>query len=116
MTQINGLKSTITRVTANRFNLDSIDSTSFSAYVSGGIWQNLAVNVFGIVLNSVEPENKFMIYYYDPVTQKFSHPQINTSGPDYQGGAQISVVENFNITSKKFNFLDEGQAIQLGLD
>jgi len=114
MTQINGLKSTITRVSVNRFNLDSIDSTSFSAYVSGGIWQNLAVNVFGIVLNSVEPENKFMIYYYDPVSQKFDIPQINTAGPAYQGGAQISVVENFNITSKKFNFLDEGQAIQLG--
>jgi hypothetical protein len=32
----------------------------------------------------------------------------------YPGGALIAIRENFSINSKKFNFLDEGQNIQLG--
>ena len=40
-------------------------------------------------------------------------PQVNDPGT-YIGGGQIAVRDNFRIVSKKFNFIEEGQNIQLG--
>ncbi|MBS0654047.1 MAG: hypothetical protein JSR39_11050, partial [Verrucomicrobia bacterium] len=33
---------------------------------------------------------------------------------DYVGGGEIAIRDNFSIISKKFNYLDEGESIQMG--
>jgi hypothetical protein len=57
--------------------------------------------------------NSFKLLVYDPSTQEFSAPQLDTA-TGYVGGGLIRVRDNFNIVSKKFNFTDDGQNIQLG--
>lgn len=66
--------------------------------------------VYGIY---VIDANTFSLGSYDPVTDKFSTSVVYNTGT-YLGGGYISIRENFSINSKKFNFLDEGQNIQLG--
>jgi hypothetical protein len=66
--------------------------------------------IFSIV---VIDEDNFDLYIFNPETQKFSTPQVNVPGT-YIGGGQIKVRDNFNITSKKFNFLEKGENIQMG--
>jgi hypothetical protein len=51
---------------------------------------------------------------YNPTTDQFSTPQLDVPASDYIGGGVINIRDNFSIVSKKFNFLDEGQNIQLG--
>ena len=73
-------------------------------------------NVYEIVLGDAtgsDTANQFRIFSYDPNTGEFSNPQISTDS-GYIGGGLISVRDNFNITSKKFNFIEEGQNIQMG--
>ncbi len=50
---------------------------------------------------------------YSPATGQFSTPQLDAPGT-YIGGGQIAIRDNFSIVSKKFNFIDEGQNIQMG--
>lgn len=113
MTQLNNQIVTITVVDANNFTLNGIDSTAYTPYSSGGIWTNQANNVFGILLGP-DAQNQFQLYKYNPADKKFSTPQLDVPTTAYIGGGLISVIDNFSITSKKFNFLDEGQNIQLG--
>lgn len=44
MTQLNSALYTITVVDANNFTLNNTDSTGFSAYISGGVWNTSPVN------------------------------------------------------------------------
>lgn len=67
--------------------------------------------IFGIV---VTDSNNFLIYTYNSSTNSFSNNVTSGSSPAYVGGGMINIRENFSITSKKFNFLDEGQNIQMG--
>lgn len=57
--------------------------------------------------------NTFEIYEYNSSTQDFDIP-IQFPGGTYIGKGTIIVRDGFKIQSKKFNFLDEGQNIQLG--
>lgn len=67
--------------------------------------------IFGIV---VVDANNFQLWKYNAISGDFSiDPQLNAAGT-YIGGAQIKVRDNFSIVSKKFNFLDDGQNIQMG--
>jgi hypothetical protein len=72
------------------------------SFLNGGVY---GVNV----LNA----NTFTLYTYNPTDDAFS---IATTGGllTYQGGGLINILDNFSIVSKKFNFMDEGQNIQLG--
>ncbi len=74
-------------------------------------FNNLDGKVFGI--DRIDKDS-FKLMVYDPNTGQFSLPQLDSSAIIYTGGAQIIVRDNFTITSKKFNFLDDGQNIQLG--
>jgi len=60
------------------------------------------------------PANTFYIQYYDAVAQDFDYVTLSGSFTVYQGGGKITVRDNFNITSRKFHYLEDGQAIQLG--
>lgn len=57
--------------------------------------------------------NNFQLFMYNPVDDEFSLPVVIAPGT-YLGGGQIIVRDNFNIVSKKFNMLDDGENIQLG--
>lgn len=88
-----------------------------SGVPTGTPYDNLNSGIFGIILGdntNSDPANKFRLMKYDPITMQFSTPQLDVPSGSYVGGGVISILENFYITSKKFNFLDEGQNIQLG--
>ena len=111
MVEVNDIIFTITVVDTNNFTLDGIDSTLYTPYISGGTWTNQAANVFGIVVVNADT---FELWIYNSVSDQFSTPQIDAPAGAYVGGGLINIRENFSILSKKFNFLDEGQNIQLG--
>lgn len=115
MTQLNGLSYIITVTSVNTFTLDGIDSTNFTAYASGGTWS--FTNAFAVaVLPNANPlleSDSFQLWKFSHTTQNFTIPQTDPPGT-YLGGGQIAVRDGFSIISKKFNFMDQGQNIQLG--
>ncbi len=58
-------------------------------------------------------DNNFTLGIYSPLTRQFSTPALAASGV-YIGGGDIRVRDNFSITSKKFNYMDQGKQFQLG--
>lgn len=78
---------------------------------STGLPYNANNGVFGI---RVKDKDSFYLYIYNPSSNQFNTPQLDIPGSPYIGGGLIAIRENFSIQSKKFNFLDEGQNIQLG--
>jgi len=107
---ITGLTPLPTLIKSVNHNLESgqiveitgIIPTNDFASLNGGIFQVLKVN-----------NDTFQIFKYNTESKAFSTPQTNDPGT-YIGGGQLIIRDNFNIISKKFNFLDEGQNIQLG--
>jgi len=67
--------------------------------------------VYGI---SVIDQDTFEIYTFDASTQQFNGEVTASPSGTYVGGGLINLRDNFSIVSKKFNFLDDGQSIQLG--
>ena len=76
--------------------------TPFATALNNGIYQ--------VVLPTT---NTFTLGAYNSTTQQFSDA-VYSSDSGYIGNGLISVRDNFIIQSKKFNFLDQGQSIQLG--
>ena len=66
--------------------------------------------IFGVIVLTV---NTFQLMIYDPNSDQFSTPQLDVPAI-YDGIGQIAVRDNFIVKSKKFNYLDQGQSIQLG--
>jgi len=67
----------------------------------------------GIFLVNVLTKDTFTLFKYSTATEEFSIPQTDSAGT-YVGGGKIAIRDNFRIVSKKFNYLDDGQNIQLG--
>lgn len=67
-------------------------------------------NNYGVI---VLDEDTIQIWSYNSDTGLFDTPVVFSEGV-YVGGGKVSVRDGFSITSKKFNFLEEGQNIQLG--
>ncbi len=109
MTQLNGNVYTVTVTGTNTFTLD-VNSTSFTPYVSGGIWTSQSLNIFAITKTTADT---FLLRKYNSSTKTFFDPQLDPPGT-YIGGGQIKVRDNFRIVSKKFNFIEQGQNIQIG--
>lgn len=108
---ITGNTTTPTTITSPNHNM----STDFVIEISGiaapaSTFGNLDGGIFGI---DVIDANNFNIYTYNSDTQDFTDDQLDPPG-FYRGGGYIKIRENFSIQSKKFNFLDEGQSIQIG--
>lgn len=78
--------------------------------VIGAAFSSLNGGVYGI---TVIDKDSFQIFTYSSTTDQFSDDVLIAAGT-YIGGGLINIRDNFNITSKKFNFLDEGEAIQIG--
>jgi hypothetical protein len=66
-----------------------------------------------IFVANVIDTNNFSLIAFDPTTNTFSDQFTGYTGT-YLGAATIAVLDNFNIRSKKFNYLDEGHKYQLG--
>lgn len=102
---------TATVITSPNHNMRTDFVIGIRGIPNGTPYANLNGGIFGI---NVIDQNTFGIYLYDPDTMDFTNPQLDVPTTPYVGGGLINIRENFSITSKKFNFLDEGQNIQLG--
>jgi len=106
---------TATVVRSPNHNMSTGFVIGISNIPAGTPYSNLNDGIFSII---VIDENTFTLSIYDPTTQQFSTPQLDIPNANpaivYVGGGLINIRENFNIVSKKFNFLDDGQNIQMG--
>ena len=107
---ITGNTTTSTRITSQNHNLQTGDVIQITGIPSTDPFYSLNNGIFGIVY--VDPNN-FDLNVFDALTGQFSAPQLN-SPATFLGIGYISVRDNFSIVSKKFNFMDEGQNIQMG--
>lgn len=57
--------------------------------------------------------NNFYLFGYDPTTKKFSIPIVIPNPGTYIGGGLLTVRRNFNIVTKAFNFIEEGQSMHI---
>lgn len=113
---ITGNTNSPTRLTVPNHNL--VTTTGYqvlyiiqiSGIPSGTDFDNLNDGIFGVL---VIDANTIDLFKYDATTRQFTSPQLDAPGT-YIGGGLINIRDNFSIFSKKFNFLDEGQNIQLG--
>jgi len=98
-------------VTSPNHNMRTGFVIGISSIPTGSPFSSLNDGIYGVV---VLDANTFELWLYNPVDDEFSiATSDNTSNP-YIGGGLINIRENFSIQSKKFNFLDEGQSIQIG--
>jgi hypothetical protein len=108
---ITGNTTTPTVITSYNHNLITGQIIEISGIISGSPFDNLNGNVF---FADVKTADTFALLVYNPVTDQFSSPQLDPPNSGYLGSGVIQIRDNFNVTSKKFNFLDEGQSIQIG--
>lgn len=102
---------TPTVITSPNHNMQTGFVIGISGIPTGTPFDNLNGGVFGIIVIDV---NNFKLMLYNSTTMQFSTPQLDVPSGSYVGGGLINIRENFYIKSKKFNFLDEGQSIQMG--
>lgn len=108
---ITGNDPNVTTLEVPNHNLQTGQVVKINDIPTGTAFDNLNDQIFGVV--RVDFDN-IQIWIYDPLTGQFSTPQIDATGQTYIGGGQISIRDGFSIVSKKFNFMDEGQNIQIG--
>ncbi len=101
----------VTVLTVPNHNFQTGAIIQISGLLSTDPFFDLNNNVYSVI---VIDANNFQLMIYDPDTGLFSKPQLDLPNTGYIGLGKIAVLDNFNITSKKFNFLDNGQSIQFG--
>lgn len=111
ISNIVGHTTTPTVVTSPNHNMRDGFVIEINEIPTGTAYDNLNGGIFGI---AVIDANSFKLFTYDPASMQFSSPQLDVPSGIYVGGGLIKIRENFSINSKKFNFLDDGQNIQLG--
>ncbi len=97
-------------ITSPNYNLLTDQVIQISGIVGTDPYAYLNSGIYGI---EVVDTNTFMIFTYNPASGQFDTtvPSVNST---YIGGGLIAVRDGFKIQSKKFNFMDQGQNIQLG--
>ncbi|CAB4133768.1 Ubiquitin-activating enzyme E1, FCCH domain containing protein [uncultured Caudovirales phage] len=106
-----------TVITSPNHNLKTGSVIGIRGIIASSPYDSLNDGIYGVVLgdnSNADPANKFRLMLFDPATGEFSMPQLDVPSGTYLGGGLIYIRDNFSIVSKKFNFLDEGQSIQLG--
>ena len=98
-------------ITSPNHNMMTDFVIGISGIPTGSPFSSLNGGIYGI---KVSDANTFSIYTFNAQSNAFDIVVIGTPSGDYAGGGLINIRENFSITSKKFNFLDEGQNIQMG--
>jgi hypothetical protein len=107
---ITGNSPNVTSIESPNHNLETNQVIQISNIPTGTPFDDLNGGIFGVDVQDVD---NFNIYLYDSNSGLFSMPQSNDPGT-YIGGGQIAIRDNFRVVSKKFNFIEEGQNIQLG--
>jgi hypothetical protein len=113
ITAITGNTTTPTVITSPNHNMQTGQVIEIVDIPTGTPFDNLNNGIFSIVLDLIDPANMFELWLYNSVTGEFDTPQVDAPG-SYVGGGKIALRDNFSIVSKKFNFMDLGQAVQLG--
>lgn len=118
MTELNDLSYTITVLDSDNFTLNGIDSTGFTAYVSGGTWTSSA---YQATLSSVPIvrsvwNNPIVKTPQAPTTPYYPSPSL--SNPDFTSSAIPSRVQNILITANTdtgtLNVTDDGNGNLIG--
>ena len=107
---ITGNNPNVTVIESPAHNLETGQVIKITDIPAGTAFDNLNDQIFGVVRLTLDT---FQIWIYQSATQKFTLPQVDTS-QTYIGGGQIRIRDGFNVVSKKFNFIDEGENIQIG--
>jgi len=110
ISNITGNSPNVTVVTSPNHNLETDQVIQITNLIATDPFFSLNNGIFGITYLTV---NTFEIYTYNPISLDFDIPVINASGV-YLGNGFITIRDGFSIVSKKFNYLEEGNAIQLG--
>jgi len=106
---ITGSLTAATEITVINHNLQSNDFIRIIDIPSGTSFVDL--NDTNYQVERIDA-NTLGLYIYDSNEEVFV-PKTHATGT-YPGGGQIKVRDNFVIRSKRFNYLQEGQQIQLG--
>ncbi len=101
----------IAQITSPNHNMQSGFVIGISGIPATTPFSDLNGGIYAIV---VVDQNNFTLENFNTVSNQFDIPVVGTPAGTYVGGGLINIRENFSITSKKFNFLDEGQNIQMG--
>ena len=101
----------IAQITSPNHNMQSGFVIGISQIPVGTPFSNLNGGIYGI---NVLDNNNFTLLTYNIDSDDFDVPVVGSPTGTYLGIGYINIRENFYITSKKFNFLDEGQSIQIG--
>ena len=109
ITAITGFSTSPTQITSPNHNLTD-DQVIKITDIAGSGYSSLNNGFFGV---SIVNSNVFKLYTYNPESGDFDIPQLDSS-QTYIGGGLIEVRDGFNIKSKKFNFIDQGESFQLG--
>lgn len=108
---ITGNTTTPTSISSVNHNLQPFQVIKISGIPAGTPFAtSLNDNIFAVVPTSADD---FSLYVYNPDSGQFDISQLDDPAT-YIGGGVISIRDNFSITSKKFNYLDDGQKIQIG--
>lgn len=75
-----------------------------------GLPYNANNGIFGVIV--VDSDN-LELMIYNPNDDQFTLAQLDNQN-GYVGGGEVAVRYNFTIQSKKFNYMEEGESIQLG--
>lgn len=111
ITNITGNNTTPTVITSPNHNLVNGQVIKIEEIATGTDFENLNGQIFSVILVNA---NSFQLWLYNPNTKQFTTPQTDSSSKTFKGYGVISLLDNIKITSKKFNFLDQGQNIQMG--
>lgn len=121
ITAVTGNTTTATVITSPSHNLQTGDVIEIYDIPTGTPFDNLNFQpstpyniVFGVIVDpNSNPTNTFQLMVYNPADDQFSLAQLDAP-QTYVGGGKIAIRDNFQIQSKKFNFMDDGQSIQIG--
>jgi hypothetical protein len=107
---ITGNVTTATSIESPSHNLQTGQVIIISGIPTGTAFDNLNGEIFGVTRTDA---NNFTLYKYSSQSGQFSDPQLDPNDA-YIGIGVIAIRDNFRIVSKKFNFLDQGNNIQIG--
>jgi hypothetical protein len=106
--------SVASRIVSPNHNMQTGFVIGISGIPTGSPYASLNGGIYGIILDPLDPINRFSIATYNSNTDQFDIPVLLSNEGAYIGGGLINIRENFSIVSKKFNFMKEGQSIQIG--
>lgn len=110
ISNITGNVTTPTVITSPSHNLATGQVIKILNIPSSDPFASLNDQIFGVVVIDVDT---FQLWIYSASTLQFTTPRLDPAGT-YIGGGEIAIRDGFSIISKKFNFLEQGENIQMG--